>query len=641
MSTIETRLVNFAELTPEICQNRFDTAVETYRAAVKALETAPATVADFLEPLDAAVAAFSEAISVSFHMTSIGAGDAYEPLLGYLSSAYTELESEMRTNKAIFNKFVELESTDLDPESASLVQTELLRFRQGGIDLPAEKQAELAELNKTISELATQYQQRVSKQLAQDIVVGDNHYPTNNFTLQAVLEEVTDPAERAEILRQSLARGFGGDVDTDTRDLVLQIVTARHKRAQLLGYPTHADAVIAEETAPSVEAAQKLLADVGKAALLKLNEEAQVLADLAAADGITDFTTADWAYYETKLKESSLGLSNEALKPYLELWTVLEDGVFFAANRLYGITATLRPELKGWDPSCRVYELTNESGKSLGLFIADMFTRPGKNGGAWMNSLIQGHAATNHESIIMNVCNYTPVAEGKKKFLTWDEVETLFHEFGHALHGFLSTTKYQQTAGTNVPRDFVELPSQLNEMWAYHPEVIANFARHTETGEVIPAEMLEQLQQSKAFGQAYVTVEFAASALLDQLWHTANPTEIDSVEEFEAAALQRSGVYSELVPPRYRSTYFPHAFTVGYDAGYYSYMWAEALVAECEEWFRTVAAVDGDGGFNREAGRKIQEEILSKGASRNPNDSFVALIGHEARGETILTRRGL
>lgn len=641
MSTIETRLVDFAALTPAACEARFDAAVETYREAVKALETAPATVVDFLEPLDAASAAFAEAVSVCFHMTSIGAGEEYEPLLGYLSNLYTELESEKRTNKAIFAKFVELEASDLDPESAQLVQTELLRFRQGGIDLPAEKQAELAELNKRISDLATQYQQRVSKQLAQDIVVGENHYPTNNFTLQAVLEEVADPAERAEILKQSLARGFGGDAETDTRNLVLQIVAARHQRAQLLGYATHADAVIAEETAPSVEAAQKLLSDVGKAALEKLNEEAKVLAALAAADGVKEFTTADWAYYETKLKESSLGLSNEALKPYLELWTVLEDGVFFAANRLYGITATLRPELKGWDPSCRVYELTDETGKSLGLFIADMFTRPGKNGGAWMNSLIQGHAATNHESIIMNVCNFTPVAAGEKKFLTWDEVETLFHEFGHALHGFLSTTKYEQTAGTNVPRDFVELPSQLNEMWAYHPEVIANFARHVETGEVIPQEMLAQLQKSKAFGQAYVTVEFAASALLDQLWHTANPAEITSVEDFEAAALQGSGVYSQLVPPRYRSTYFPHAFTVGYDAGYYSYMWAEALVAECEEWFRNVAAVNGDGGLNREAGRKIQEEILSRGSSRNPNDSFVSLIGHEARGETILTRRGL
>ncbi|MDO5061039.1 MAG: M3 family metallopeptidase [Actinomycetaceae bacterium] len=641
MSKIETRLVNFSELTPAICEAQFDTAAATYLAGIKELENAPATVADFLEPFDKLSADFSEAIAVPFHMTGIGAGEGYEPLMAVLANKYTEVASQVRTNRALFEKFATLETQDLDEESATLVATEVLRFRLGGIDLSAEQQAELTALDLRIADLASQYQQRVSKQLATDFVVNGKSYTPNNFTLQAVLEEIADPQVRAELLQLSLARGFGADPETDTRDLVLQIVAARHQRAQLLGFANHAEAVISEETAPSVAATQQLLSEVGNAALKKLEAEAKVYAQMAKADGLEEFTTADWSYYETKAKEATLGLSNEALKPYLELWKVLEDGVFFAANRLYGLTATLRPELKGWDPTCRVYEITEEDGKSLGLFIIDPFTRPGKNGGAWMNSLIQGHAGTDHESIIINCCNYTPVAEGEKKYLTWDEVETLFHEYGHALHGFLSKTKYSMTAGTNVPRDFVELPSQLNEMWAYHPEVIANFARHAETGEVIPSQMLAQLQQSKTFGQAYVTVEFAASALLDQLWHTADPAQITSVEEFEADALKRSGVDSELVPPRYRTTYFPHAFTVGYDAGYYSYMWAEALVAECEQWFRGEAAQNGDGGFNREAGRRLAAEILSRGFSRNANDSFVSLIGHEARGETILTRRGL
>ncbi|WP_141553829.1 M3 family metallopeptidase [Gleimia coleocanis] len=641
MSQIEKRLVDFSELTPEECQKRFDAATETYLKAVTELETAEATVVGFLEPLDEISAAFSEAISVLFHMTSAVGGADYEAVEGYMFSKMTEVDAQYRTNKAIYEKFVALESQELDEESATLVETELLKFRLGGIALSAKDQAELASLNKEIAQIATQYSQRVSKQLATEWEIDGQKFTPNNYTLQAVLADLTDPALRAKLLEKSLERGFGNDPETDTRHLVKAIVEARFKRAQLLGYPTHADLVIAEETAPSVSAAQQILSEVGKAALKKLNEEAKEYATLAAEDGVTEFKTSDWAFYEGKAKEAALGLSNEALKPYLELWTVLEQGVFFAANRLYGITATYRPELKGWDPSCRVYEIHDENGKSLGLFIADMFTRPGKSGGAWMNSLIQGYAGTDHESIIINCCNFTPVAEGEKKYLIWDDVETLFHEFGHALHGLLSKTKYALTAGTNVPRDFVELPSQLNEMWAYHPEVIANFARHAETGEVIPAEMLAQLQKSKTFGQAYTTVEFTASALLDQLWYTANPAEIGSVEEFEADALRRSGVYSELVPPRYRTTYFPHAFTVGYDAGYYSYMWAEALVAECEQWFRNVVAVDGDGGLNREAGRKIEAEILSRGASRKPNDSFVALIGHDARAETILTRRGL
>ncbi|MCS4484281.1 M3 family metallopeptidase [Gleimia sp. 6138-11-ORH1] len=641
MSKIETRLAKFSELTPASCEAQFDAAAQTYLAALKNLETVPATVKDFLEPLDQISAAFSEAIAVPFHMTSIGAGVDYEPLLAVLSNKYTELEAQLRTNRALFEKFVELEKQELDEESATLVATELLQFRLGGIDLSPEKQAELTALDLKIADLATQYQQKVSKQLATEFVINGKTYAPNNFTLQAALEEITDPSERRQLLELSLARGFGADPATDTRQLVLDIVAARYQRAKLLGFNTHAEAVLATETAPSVAAAQQLLSQVGVAALEKLAVEAESYAKMAKADGVENFSTADWSYYETKTKEASLGLSNEALKPYLELWKVLEDGVFYAANRLFGLTATLRPELKGWHPTCRVYEINEETGKSLGLFIIDPYARPGKNGGAWMNSLLQGHSATDHESIIINCCNYTPVAEGEKKYLTWDEVETLFHEFGHALHGFLSKTKYSLTAGTNVPRDFVELPSQLNEMWAYHPQVIANFARHAETGEVIPAEMLEQLQKSKTFGQAYVTVEFCASALLDQLWHTADPAQITSVEEFEAEALKRSGVYSELVPPRYRSTYFPHAFTVGYDAGYYSYMWAETLVAECEAWFRNEVAQNEDGGFNRAAGKRLEAEILSKGYSRKPNDSFIALIGHEARAETILTRRGL
>ncbi|MDK8352254.1 M3 family metallopeptidase, partial [Gleimia europaea] len=226
-------------------------------------------------------------------------------------------------------------------------------------------------------------------------------------------------------------------------------------------------------------------------------------------------------------------------------------------------------------------------------------------------------------------------------FLVWDEVETLFHEFGHALHGFLSKTRYASTAGTAVPRDFVELPSQLNEMWAYNPTVIENFARHFETGEVMPEQMRAQLRDSKTFGQAHATVEFCASALLDQAWYSSEISEDEDVAQFEAEALEKAGVASDLIPPRYRSTYFPHAFTVGYDAGYYSYMWAEALVAECENWFRTVAAIDGDGGLNRQAGRQITDAILSRGSSRDPRESFWELIGHEASAKAILSRRGL
>ena len=259
-----------------------------------------------------------------------------------------------------------------------------------------------------------------------------------------------------------------------------------------------------------------------------------------------------------------------------------------------------------------------------------------------MDALIQGYENTQYESIIINCANFEPVQGSQTKFLVWDEVETLFHEFGHALHGFLSRTQFAGTAGTKVPADFVELPSQLNEMWAFHPQVIENYARHPDTGEVLPADMRSQLQGSQSFGQAHATVEYCASALLDHLWYRDGQIlDVEDVEAFERKALAQVGLDCDLVPPRYRSTYFPHAFTVGYDAGYYSYMWSEAMVAECEQWLRTKGAHDGDGGLNRQAGRAVEREILSRGSSRDPLESFKALIGHEASASAVLSRRGL
>lgn len=285
MSQIEKRLVDFSELTPEECQKRFDAATETYLKAVTELETAEATVVGFLEPLDEISAAFSEAISVLFHMTSAVGGADYEAVEGYMFSKMTEVDAQYRTNKAIYEKFVALESQELDEESATLVETELLKFRLGGIALSAKDQAELASLNKEIAQIATQYSQRVSKQLATEWEIDGQKFTPNNYTLQAVLADLTDPALRAKLLEKSLERGFGNDPETDTRHLVKAIVEARFKRAQLLGYPTHADLVIAEETAPSVSAAQQILSEVGKAALKKLNEEAKEYATLAAEDG--------------------------------------------------------------------------------------------------------------------------------------------------------------------------------------------------------------------------------------------------------------------------------------------------------------------------------------------------------------------
>lgn len=638
MSMIEKLLPDFESLTPAECERIAFEAIEKHRATLTELEEANASVEGFLAPFDEAEAEFGRTLGPVFTLMSAVGGEEFDALEEKLNEPLTRLDAWVMTNEALHAKFVELSKQDLDPESAYLVQEQLRDFRLGGIELDKEGRKQLEEIDLKISQIATKYGQTVSKMLAKTVQVGGKDYSLNNFTNQLALTEMDDPKLRAELLELSMSRGFGGEFDT--RGLVAEMASARNERARILGFKNHAEVVLETETAPSTQAVYELLSEVSQAAVEASARDAKVLAERAAKDGLEDFRASDWLYYQEALKQETLGLSSQALKPYLELWNVLENGVFFAANKIYGITAKRREDLKGWDPSMRVYEIEEESGKSLGIFLIDPFTRPGKSGGAWMDSLVQGYSKTDFESIIINCANFEPVQEGPK-FLVWDEVETLFHEFGHALHGFLSKTRWEQSAGTNVPRDFVELPSQLNEMWAYHPVVIESFARHFETGEVMPEGMRAQLRDSKTFGQAHATVEFAASALLDQAWYSSEVSETEDVEAFEAAALKAAGVSSELIPPRYRSTYFPHAFTVGYDAGYYSYMWAEALVAECETWFRTRGAVDGDGGLNRAAGEAITEAILSRGSSRDPRESFKSLIGHEASAKAILSRRGL
>ena len=638
MSIIEKVLPDFSKYNAAECERVAFEAINTYRAAITALEEAPASIEDFLIPFDEAEFEFDCAIGPVYTLISAVGGPDFDALEEKLDEPLTKLQTWMMTNEALYAKFVELSKQDLDAESAYMVSEQIKEFRLGGIDLDANGRKALEETDLKISQLATRYGQIVSKMLATPVSVDGREYTLNNFTNQLALAQLDDPTARAQLLAKSMERGFGGKFDT--RGIVLEMARQRNARAKLLGFNNHAEVVLETEMAPSTNAVYQLLSDVSKAAVQASKGDEEELTRRAQADGLESFTASDWLYYQEKQKADVLGLSAQALKPYLEMWNVLENGVFFAANKIYGVSAKRRTDLSGWDPSMRVYEIEDEASKSLGIFLIDPFTRAGKSGGAWMDSLVQGYLATDYESIIINCANFEPVEDGPK-FLVWDEVETLFHEFGHALHGFLSKTRYASTAGTAVPRDFVELPSQLNEMWAYNPTVIENFARHFETGKVMPEQMRAQLRDSKTFGQAHATVEFCASALLDQAWYSSEISEDEDVAQFEAEALEKAGVASDLIPPRYRSTYFPHAFTVGYDAGYYSYMWAEALVAECENWFRTVAAIDGDGGLNRQAGRRITNAILSRGSSRDPRESFWELIGHEASAKAILSRRGL
>ncbi len=590
--------------------------------------------------------------------------DALQEKLAPLFAAHTD---DFYTNKRLYDRYKKVaEAEDLDAETRWLVDETIRDFERSGVNLPEKAKKRLRKLNAKIAELEARIDTRITNQLIETALYGDSleelaglseeeitaaheagkaegrewKLSVSNFSIPTQLASLTNAETRQKLLEVSLQRGSTGNLETDTRDLIIELAKRRDKRAQLLGFNSHADIVMDEETVPSPKEARSLLRRVGEAARDALEKEAGEYRKVAP-DGT--LTVADWPLLEERARKDSLGVDSEELKQYLELNKVVEDGVFYAANRLYGLTFTKRNDIVGWAPEVQTWEVEDEDGRVVGLFMADYFKRPGKSGGAWMSLLEPGCKRTGHLPVITNDCNFDKAPEGQPVLLSWDNVETLFHEFGHALHGLLTQTYYEETAGANVPRDFVELPSQLNEMWAFHPEVLGNYARHWETGEPLPAEVQEALVNSKHFGQPYSTLEYVQAALIDQAWHDGTaelPRDLDDVDTFEAEALEAAGVAHELVAPRYRSPYFAHAFTGGYDAAYYSYMWAEAMVGELEEWLRNEAAKE-DGGLNREAGNILRKELLSRGNSRPPMESFVAVRGHMPDGGAVTRRRGL
>ena len=551
------------------------------------------------------------------------------------------------------------EPLGLDAESLRLLERHHTRFVRAGARLAAPQQARLRELNAELASAATAFQQNVAADtraralvldsaeqldgLSADAVAAaaengralghDGKYVLSlkNFSNQSELTQLTDRSVRERLLAASLGRAAAAN-----GPLAIRMAGLRAERAALLGHPNHAAYVVADETAGSVAAVDGLLARLVPAAVANAEREAVELAKLAAADGITEIAAHDWAFYSERVRQTSYDVDASVLRPYFELERVLHDGVFFAAGLAYGLTFTERPDLVGYHPDARVFEVFEEDGGSLGLFLGDFHARASKRGGAWMDELVSQSTLLDQRPVVMNNLNIARPAAGEPVLLTWDEVRTLFHEFGHALHGLFSDVRYPLFSGTGVPRDFVEFPSQVNEMWMTWPAVLANYAKHHVTGEPLPAELVERMTAAEGFGQGFRTVEYLAAALLDWAWHTTPAgRQIDDAEEFEAQALAGAGLALAAVPPRYRTTYFNHIFAGGYSAGYYAYIWSEVLDAETVGWIK------GNGRTVRESGAAFRAELLSRGGSVDAMECFRAVIGRDPQPGPLLARRGL
>ena len=457
------------------------------------------------------------------------------------------------------------------------------------------------------------------------------------FTGHPYLAQLRDRESRRRILAASQSRASRNN-GNDNRPVLAEIVRLRAERAEALGYASHAAYVTADETAGTPDAVERMLRDLAAPSARNARAEKEALQAIVDETEATPFAVEahDWAFYTEKVRTARYAIDTSALRPWFEAERVLKDGVFFAARKLYGVTFAERRDLRAYHPGARVFEVRDADGSAVGLYVLDLYTRDSKRGGAWMNPIVSQSRLRGTLPVVVNNLNVALPGEGEPTLLTLDEVTTLFHEFGHALHGLFAVVTYPHFAGTNVFRDFVEFPSQVNEMWILWPEVLDNYARHHETGEPLDPAIVERLRATETFNQGHDTSEYLAAAWLDQAWHrVSTQTEILDVADFEAAALADIGLDDPAVPTRYSSTYFAHVFSGGYSAGYYSYIWSEVLDADTVEWFRE------NGGLTRENGDRFRFRLLGVGGSKDPLDAYRDFRGRDAEIAPLLKRRGL
>ncbi|MGH8496277.1 MAG: M3 family metallopeptidase [Gammaproteobacteria bacterium] len=558
----------------------------------------------------------------------------------------------------------------IDAEAVRLIERYYTDFVRAGAKLPEAEKERLKAINTELAKLDTEFSQNVRAEVNASAIVVDSREKLAGQSPQAIaaaaeaarardlkdryviaLQNTTSQPPntylqsrelRERIHEASISRGSRGN-EYDNRSIVSRVMGLRAERAVMLGYPNFAAYVLADETAKTPQAVDAMLSKLAPAAVANAKREGadlQAMIDqeqAAAGQPSFELMPWDWAYYTEKVRQARYDFDEAELKPYFEMMNVLKNGVFYAANKEYGLTFEQRTDLPVYHADVMVFDVFDADGEQLAIFIADMYARESKRGGAWMNEYVSQSELLGTKPVVANHLNIPKPSEGEPTLLTWDEVTTMFHEFGHALHGMFSDVKYPYFSGTSVPRDFVEFPSQVNEMWADWPSVLANYAKHYETGEPMPQALLDKVLAAEKFNQGFETTEYLAAAMLDQSWHRLTADKVpdaDGVMAFEAEALEANGTDYEPVPPRYRTPYFSHIMG-GYAAGYYSYIWSEVLDANTVQWIKE------HGGLTRENGDRFRETLLSQGGSTDALQLFRNFTGHEPRIEPLLERRGL
>lgn len=603
------------------------------------------------------------------NMTSAHTNEHLQNIQTELAPLLSAHSDNIQLNRGLFDRIETLyesrESLGLTEEQQEVLQQKYHDFVRAGAKLSSDDQNRIRALNEQLSTLETQFEDNLLAVTKERSVVVDDVAELDgmseaditaaaeaakerghdgkylleitNTTRVPILTSLNNRALRKRVWLASANRAIGENGGIDNRPLVLEIAQLRAERAQLLGFDNHAAWKLQDQMAKNPEAARKMLTDLVPGVVERVEQEASDLRAMISQVGADhELEPWDWEYYAEKVRAERYDVDEAAVKPYFEMNSVLENGVFFTMGKLFGVTFRERRDLPVYHPEVRVFDVLDTDGRQIGLYYIDFFKRDSKRGGAWMSSWVSQSRLLDTKPVVVNVLNNPKPAEGEPALLSFDNVTTMFHEMGHGVHGLFSDVTYPSVSGTATPRDFVEFPSTFEEDWAIQPNILSNYAKHVETGEPIPQELLEKVIRASRFNQGFDTLEYLAAAILDLEWHTLGPDEIpDDVQAFEAATLKKYGVDVRAVPPRYRTPYFAHIWTVGYASSYYAYLWSEVLAADA------FAYMQANGGATRSNGDNLRKEVLSRGSSRDPMESYKAFRGQEPGVDALLIRRGL
>ena len=641
-----------------------------HRAEIEAIATSaePASFENTIVALERCGQDLARACGAFYNIAGAATNEALQAIKAEMAPRLAAHNDAITLDARLFARVKALHdargSLALDAVDARLLERCYTRFVRAGALLDAEGKERMTRLNEEEAGLVARFEENILKERADMAIVVDAEaqlvgmstdaieaaavsakekgHPgkwlidLRNTTTQPVLAELKDRALRERIMRASLARNGRGNA-WDNSALIARLAQLRAEKARLLGFATWAHFVMDDQMARSPANAMALMGRMAPAAAANARKELAKLQSLADAQGgAIAVQSWDWDFFAEQVRKADFDFDEAEVKPYLEFERVLQEGVFFAANVLFGLRFRERFDLPVYHPDARVFDITDADGSAIGLCYGDYYARDNKNGGAWMSTFVDQSTLQGQKPVITQVCNYTKPSAGQPCLLSWDDVITLFHEFGHGLHGMLSAQKYPRFSGTSTSTDFVEFPSQFNENWALEPVVLERYARHHRTGEPLPAVLSEKLRKARTFNQGYRTTEYLACALLDLEWHsrTADDPLVNDVDAFERAVLAKHGLAIEQVPPRYRSRYFSHAWT-GYAANYYAYLWSEVMDADAYAWFKE------HGGMTRANGERLRATVLSMGGSKPEDQLYRDLTGRDPRVEPLLEKRGM